>query len=286
MKIKLFGVRGSIASPGTETMAYGGNTACVHVKGDDVHLVFDAGTGIRRLGEEILGDSVPVYLFFSHYHWDHIQGFPFFRPVYQKDREVYLLADYLPESPYSVLEQMANPHFPVPVENLKAHVQILPIWQHRFTVADLMISTVAANHPGGGCAYRVDSLQGCFAYVTDNELFPPQTPPTSYAQWQDFLRGVDLLIHDAMFLAEEKDRTHGWGHSLITEALQLAVDAQVKNVVLFHHDPARSDAQLDRITRQSREWMAGQGGFQSNVFTAREGDCYELTSGGVQPIPV
>ena len=285
MKIKLFGVRGSIASPGTETIGYGGNTACVYVEGIESHLIFDAGTGIRLLGEEILQDTLPVYLFFSHYHWDHIQGFPFFKPAYQQDRKLYLLSDHLPESPKSILEQMADPHFPVPVENLKAEVRVLPIEQGRIDIGELKVSTFAANHPGGCCAYRIDSPHGSFAYVTDNELFPPQQPTSTYEQWVAFLKGVDILLHDAMYLQEEQEGIHGWGHSLIPQVLQLAVDAQAKHVILFHHDPSRTDTQLDQIAQQSREWMKEQEGFHSQVFLAREGDCYELDTGILEYSP-
>nr|CAA6821271.1 MAG: Metal-dependent hydrolases of the beta-lactamase superfamily I [uncultured Thiotrichaceae bacterium] len=286
MKIKLFGVRGSIACPGTETIGYGGNTACIYVEGIDSHLIFDAGTGIRLLGEEILQDMRPVYLFFSHYHWDHIQGFPFFKPAYQKDRELYLLSDHLPESPKSILEQMADPHFPVPVEYLKATVQVLPINETGIDIGELTVTTLASNHPGGGCAYRIDSAHGSFAYITDNELFPPQKPTTAYEHWPEFLRNIDLLIHDAMYLEEEREMIHGWGHSLIPQVLQLAVDVRAKNLVLFHHDPSRTDAQLDQIAQDSKEWMKQQQDFQSKVFLAREGDCYYLDSGAVKHAPV
>ena len=277
MRIKLYGVRGSIASPGIDTAHYGGNTACVYVEGNDqTRLIFDAGTGIRALGEDIPVDKLPLHLFFSHYHWDHIQGFPFFQPAYQAGRDIYLLSDHLPENPDSILEQMSEPHFPVPSDALKAPIKTLPIKHGCIQLGDLRISTLAANHPGGCCAYRVDSTQGSFAYVTDNELDPPSKQTTTYNEWISWLRGVDLLVHDAMYLDEEQQGTHGWGHSLISQTLQLATDAKVKNVVLFHHDPSRTDKQLDKIAEDSRQWMA-QHYLGCKVYLARELDVYHLS---------
>lgn len=277
MRIKLYGVRGSIASPSTDTVYYGGNTACVYVEGDDgTHLIFDAGTGIRELGQDIPADKQPLYLFFSHYHWDHIQGFPFFQPVYQADREVYLLSDHLAKTPDSILGQMATPHFPVPAAALKAQIKVKPIQQGYIQLGDLRVSTLAANHPGGCCAYRVDSPQGSFAYVTDNELSPPGEPTTTYSEWLFWLQGVDLLLHDAMYLDDEREGIHGWGHSLISQTLQLAADANVKNVVLFHHDPSRTDKQLNKIADDSKQWMS-QHSLDCKVHLARELDVYHLS---------
>jgi phosphoribosyl 1,2-cyclic phosphodiesterase len=276
LKIKLYGVRGSIASPGVETARYGGNTACVSVEGKDgTHLVFDAGTGIRVLGDEICARRQPLYLFLSHYHWDHIQGFPFFRPAYQSQQDIFLLSDHLSESPKSIFGQMATPHFPVPASALKANIQVMPIENQTINIGELQVSTMATNHPGGGCAYRVDSDQGSFAYITDNELAPPEIPTTSYNQWVEFISGIDLFLHDAMYLDEELALTHGWGHSLISQALQLAVDAEVKNTILFHHDPARTDAQLDQIQRNSRAWINQKKPYTA-VYVACEGDIYHI----------
>ncbi|MGB0846142.1 MAG: MBL fold metallo-hydrolase [Thiolinea sp.] len=277
MKIKLYGVRGSIASPSVETVRYGGNTACVSVEGNDgTRLIFDAGTGIRILGDDLVGQQ-PLHLFFSHYHWDHIQGFPFFRPAYETKQDIFLLADHLPESPRSILEQMADPHFPVPVDALKANIQVMPILDQNIHIGEFQVSTIAANHPGGCCAYRVDSPQGSFVYITDNELVPPTVPKTSYQQWVEFVHGVDLFLHDAMYLDEERDAIHGWGHSLISQMLKLAVDAEVKNAILFHHDPSRTDQQLDKIQRNSRRWVKQQDP-DMTVYTAREGDVYKVCS--------
>lgn len=279
MRITLYGVRGSIASPGSDTARYGGNTACVYVEGTDgTRLIFDAGTGIRQLGETLKQNIQPLYLFFSHYHWDHIQGFPFFKPVYQSDQAVYLLSDHLSETPKSILDQMSDPHFPVPGDTLTANIRVIPIKNNQVQIGEFTIKTQALNHPGGGCAYRVESPNGSFAYVTDNELFPPDTPQTSYATWQQWLHGVDLLLHDAMYLESERSAIHGWGHSLIPEVLQLAIDAQAKHLILFHHDHSRTDEQLDQIHKDC-EGQVKQQQADYHVYIAKERDSYQLNKG-------
>ncbi len=279
MKIKFYGVRGSIATPGEETVRYGGNTACLFVETDDGSLfVFDAGTGIKNLGDELLKQAgrKEINLLFSHYHWDHIQGFPFFLPAYQKDQVINLLAAHLPDvNAHSVLTQMTDPHFPVPSDKLEATVNVLSMHDNRLFIGNNVVKTQSLNHPGGGSAYLLETPQGSMAYVTDNELFPPDEPKTSYQDWIDFLQGVDFLIHDAMYYDEELERIHGWGHSLISQTLQLAVDAQVSNLVIFHHDPSRTDDQLDDIGKDSQKWMEKHNP-NCTVFVAREKDEYSL----------
>jgi len=278
--IKFYGVRGSIASPGPETVRYGGNTACVYVEGDDGSLiVFDAGTGIKALGEELLKKSSnkSLNLLFSHYHWDHIQGFPFFLPVYQKNQVINLLTDHLDDNNvHSVLTQMIDPHFPVPSDKLAAKVNILSTQANSIQIGENRIETKSINHRGGGSAYLLRTLSGSsMAYVTDNELDPPNEQVTTYQEWVEFLHGIDFLIHDAMYLDEELDRIHGWGHSLISQTLQLAADAQVANLVLFHHDPSRTDDQLDEIKQSSQNWMK-ENYPRCNVHVATEGTVYTI----------
>jgi len=279
MKIKFYGVRGSIATPGNDTVRYGGNTSCVYVKDDNQSVfIFDAGTGIKKLGEELASQANfnELNLLFSHYHWDHIQGFPFFLPAYDKNQTINLLAAHLGDlNAHSVLTQMTDPHFPVPSDKLEATVNVLSMSENCLCIGDTTIKTQSLNHPGGGSAYRLETPQGSMAYVTDNELDPPDTPQTSYGEWVDFLGGVDFLIHDAMYYDHELEKIHGWGHSLISQALQLAVDANVSNLVLFHHDPSRTDDQLDQIKQESRVWMKKTNP-DCKVYVATEGDEYQI----------
>ncbi len=277
MKVTFYGVRGSIATPGKETVNYGGNTSCVLVEPDDeVVLIFDAGTGIRSLGQLLATDSRDIYLLFSHHHWDHIQGLPFFRPIYQQGRKIRLLSNYLNSGDASsVLDQMTDSHFPVTGAQLQAEIEVLAFNdQGIIVIGDTKVSTLPLNHPGGGSGYKIETADGSLAYITDNELFPPDEMQTPYPEWVNFLQGVDLLIHDAMFLDDELPKVHGWGHSLVTQTLQLALDADVKHLLLFHHDPSRTDAQLDEILANSREWMTSHSA-EIEVSLAREGESYQ-----------
>lgn len=293
MRVKFYGVRGSIASPGDDTAGYGGNTACVLLELNDQSLiVFDAGTGIRKLGDELAarpefqGETCPdIHLLFSHYHWDHIQGFPFFKPAYRKRQTLFLIAAHLKEKDAgSVLGQMIDPHFPIPREKLNADVQVLTLNDAgELHIGEATVHTLPLNHPGGGAAYRIDTANGSMAYVTDNELVPPERPRTSWNEWVQFLNGVDLLIHDAMYLESEREAHLGWGHSIIDQTLQLASDAKVKNLVLFHHDPERSDRQLDAILEDSQAWMK-QRQPECAVYMAREGDVFQIESGLVEQL--
>ena len=279
MEITFNGVRGSIASPGHETAFYGGNTSCVYVLSEDsTQFVFDAGTGIKKLGEELITQLPPkeINLLFSHYHWDHIQGFPFFLPAYNKSNVINLLTSHLTDvNTHSVLTQMTNPHFPVPSDKLEAQVNLVPIDNNYIKIGNNAIYTKALNHPGGGSAYRLETSTASMAYVTDNELDPPDKPVTSYSEWVEFLKDVDFLIHDAMYLDEELERIHGWGHSLISQVLQLAVDANVKNLILFHHDPSRTDAQLNEIAKDSQQWMEKHNP-ECKVHIAKEGSTFQV----------
>ncbi|MEE9328297.1 MAG: MBL fold metallo-hydrolase [Cocleimonas sp.] len=279
MHIKFYGVRGSIATPGADTVKYGGNTACVLVESDNGTLfILDAGTGIKKLGDDLIKRSnlSNINLMFSHLHWDHIQGFPFFAPIHRKNQKVHLMSAHLDEEKLqSVLAQMTDPHFPVPSDQLEAEVEVTPNIPEVLEIEDVTISTLALNHSGGGSAYKFQSTKGSLVYATDNELFPPSETRTSYTEWLEFVKGVDYLIHDAMYLETELEKIHGWGHSLISQTLKLAGEAGVANVILFHHDPARTDKQLDEIKQNSREWMA-KNYPECGVYLAKEGDQYDI----------
>lgn len=277
MKITFYGVRGSIPVSSRETQQYGGNTSCLLLETDDKILIFDAGTGIRQLGEDLLNDERDIYLFFSHYHWDHIQGLPFFKPLYNPKRTIYLLSDHLADDASTVLKQMAPPYFPVTQDQIQAQVKVLPLQNKGcLRIGSLNISTCALNHPDGGAAYRIDTAEGSFAYVTDSELLPPETVNTPWEQWVNFLQNVDLLVHDAMYIDEELSHIHGWGHPLVSQVQRLARDANVARLVLFHHDPKRTDKQLEVILANAQQWMKKQHP-RCKVTLAKEMDSYQVT---------
>ena len=255
MTIQFWGVRGSIPSPGPTTMRYGGNTACVSIEiGDDNVLVLDAGTGIRALGKALEERTATIFVLLTHAHWDHIQGFPFFSPIYQPQRHVYLFPTCLERTLWcSALDQMDGAHFPVKPAALPSHTACITknvtafLRRHGFHITPL-----ATNHPGGGSGYRIEHAGRSVIYLTDNELDPPYAKTTEFEEFVDFCQGVDVLIHDAQYLDSDMPHKHGWGHSLVHQVCALATAAAVKHLVLYHHDPDRTDDEVDAIQEQAR----------------------------------
>ncbi|MBU0913323.1 MAG: MBL fold metallo-hydrolase [Gammaproteobacteria bacterium] len=266
MQIKFYGTRGSIPTPGADTQRYGGNTPCVLVTSQSgQQLILDSGTGIRLLGQELMAGTSELVLLLSHNHWDHIQGFPFFAPAYQAGRQIRIIpGKTLHGENDAILKQMSGEFFPVAPQQLASTIRITPMTEEQWQLGDFYIQRCPLNHPGSGSAYHISADGHTLAYVTDNELFPPEQTMTSRAQWLEFVTGVDLLIHDGQYLEADMPYKLGWGHSLVSQAVVLAKEAKVKRLVIFSHDPARTDRQLDQLAQQ----FSGQ---QPEVLMAQEG---------------
>jgi phosphoribosyl 1,2-cyclic phosphodiesterase len=244
-----------------------------------MNLIFDAGTGIRKLGLSMRHHREPLLLLFSHGHWDHIQGYPFFEPIYQPDREIVVCQGVEGNATAlrALLEQMDGSNFPVRADQLPSRISIID--EVAAYLADQSFKTQRRelNHPGGGNAYRVEEDGVSFVYITDNELEPPNAPSTTYAEWVDFCHGADLLVHDAQYIAADMPAKHGWGHSLITQVRQLAVDAQVKNLAMYHHDPERTDSELDEIAIESARYFTSKNSTIGS-YIAAEGLTFSLAA--------
>ncbi len=257
--VKFWGVRGTIPAPGPDTLRYGGNTACVSLQlGAVATIILDAGTGIRVLGKQLAAHDAPIYLLISHKHWDHIQGFPSFPPIYQPARRITLLPALDAQMARALLTQMDGVHFPVRGRDLPS--LRLRSWRagvRELAGLGLTVTRIAVNHPGGAFGYKLTYQERTVAYLTDNELgAPPQIRVNTPAAFAAFCQGADLLIHDAQYLPQDMPAKRGWGHSILPHVLEMAAAAQVQHLVLFHHDPDRSDDELDRIQAQARAWMA------------------------------
>jgi phosphoribosyl 1,2-cyclic phosphodiesterase len=251
-KVTFWGVRGSIPCPGAETVRYGGNTPCVEMQVGGKRLIFDGGTGLRVLGQSLLS-QIPVecHVFFTHSHWDHIQGFPFFTPAFIKGNRFHIYGAIAPNGATIKQrhhDQMLHPNFPVPLQVMQADLRFYDIEPGETLHLDTVtVDNAKLNHPGEAVGYRVGWRGRSVAYVTDTEHFPDRLDPNVLWLAQD----VDVLIIDAAYTdAEyyaEKTSKVGWGHSTWQEAVKVAKAANVKQLVIFHHDPLHNDEFLDRV---------------------------------------
>lgn len=259
MKVTLWGTRGSIAAPGPETIRYGGNTSCVSVECRDSRavVVLDAGTGLRRLGQSLSGKADQIHLLLTHLHMDHIQGLGFFTPLQDPNMEVHI---YGPPSNGHDLESrlgryLSPPLFPVHLRELPCQLTLHSLTEERFAVDGFQIESNLVLHPGPTLGYRISDRGGTVTYLPDHEpaLGAPHFPVAP--QWTSGHRlaaGADLLIHDAQYTAAEYEEHVGWGHSSVRQAVAFACQAQVRHLLLFHHDPMHSDAEIDCLVAMAR----------------------------------
>lgn len=277
-QIKFWGVRGSIPCPGSETVRYGGNTSCVEMQVGRERLIFDGGTGLRILGQSLMTESpVKAHLFFSHSHWDHIQGFPFFIPAFIRGNTFKIYG--IPSANGATIkqtlhDQMLHPNFPVPLQIMRADLEFYDLEMgETLHYGDVSVETRPLNHPGEAVGYRVNWQGLSAAYITDTEHFPDRLDDNVLA----LVRQADVMIIDATYTDEEyndpKYSKVGWGHSTWQQAVKIAQASQVKQLVLFHHDPAHNDDFLDRIGEQVRKILP-------QTILAREGLSIELRPEG------
>ncbi|MGH2349705.1 MAG: MBL fold metallo-hydrolase [bacterium] len=253
MKITLWGTRGSLPSPGPETVRYGGNTSCVEVRSaDGTLLVLDAGTGIRRLGNVIEPDIKRIDILLTHLHMDHIQGFGFFSPLYRPGLDVHV---YGPPSTTHDLrtrltKYLSPPLFPVRLRDLPAKLTLHDVPLGAFNVNGLRVETALISHPGPTVGYRISDRAGVLVYLPDHEpaLGAPRFPLAhDWTSGAGLAERADLLIHDAQYTLGEYERHVGWGHSAIEHTVGFAALAEVKHLLTFHHDPGHSDEMIDRM---------------------------------------
>lgn len=284
-RVTFWGTRGSIPTPGARTARYGGNTPCVAVetaRGDLV--ILDGGTGIRALGVELVerqNGAVSAEILLSHAHWDHIQGLPHFKPFFAPGNRVRIWGSRQgTTSLEAILRQQMDPAvFPVPLDALSAALTVQQVEPGEFTIGAFRVAAMRLRHPGTTLGYRLTPVAGgpSMAYVTDNELGAEGaygTPPTWRKDFITFLTGVDLLIHDAMYMPDELETHRGWGHSTFEEAVAVAGDAGVQRLVLFHHEPDHADGTMDKVLAAARQAARAQK-HAVEVLAAQEG--MELT---------
>jgi len=280
LEVRFWGTRGSIPSPGPETIKFGGNTTCVEVILDDGTIfVFDAGTGIKKLGQHIVRQrkSGTIHLFFTHSHWDHIQGFPLFEPAYSRDFniKIYCCPTVYQKLQHILITQMDSRYFPVKFSQLQSRITFHELIANRMTINNANLICIENNHPGGANGFRVDENNRSVVFITDNELMPKGNSGTQWKDFVKFCQKADLLIHDAHYLPQEMNNTIGYGHSSYDQALQLAKDAEVNYLLFFHHEPDRTDQQIEKIVDDYRQKIK-KFDYNLKLDAAIEGSSYRI----------
>jgi phosphoribosyl 1,2-cyclic phosphodiesterase len=305
MRVRFWGVRGSLPVPGVKTERYGGNTSCVEVRSAaGTRVVVDAGTGIRKLGKEMTtltqGDGDPgpsaVHLLISHTHWDHIQGLPFFSPLYQKGNQLHVYARKRDDLHLRAVfaSQTDEPYFPIPFGEAKAVISFRELLDSaEFEIEDVKVACARLNHPYIATAYRLTVDGASVAYVSDTAPFSDilfdekfiARPPSPEAELSPAERdklatmrqgvvrlceGADLVIYDTMFTADDYQRIPHYGHSRPSDAIEVCRAASVKSLALFHHAPERSDAEVDEILAETRQSIRDQR-IELEAIAAHEG---------------
>ncbi|MBI5809756.1 MAG: MBL fold metallo-hydrolase [Deltaproteobacteria bacterium] len=264
MIIRCWGSRGSIAVSGRQYLKYGGDTSCIEVVSNNGDIIIiDAGTGIRALGNRLVrAKKTRINLLLTHSHWDHLSGFPFFRPIYKKDSVIRV---YGPQSTQDSLKSivsktMASPYFPVELEDINADISFLGMGNKSYSIGSVNIRTIPISHPDPGVGYRLEEDGRSFVFLTDNELTFSHPAGVKYEEYVKFVKGADMVFHDAEYKRAEYKKTVGWGHSVYLDTLKLAMDAGVKSLGLFHHNQDRTDKEVDGIVTECRKIIARKGG--------------------------
>lgn len=274
MKVKFWGARGSIPVSGRQYIRYGGSTTCVEVRSrkDDLAII-DAGTGIRPLGKELAKNGRDHFnMLFTHSHWDHVLGFPFFAPIYRKKTHIRVMGCSFSSDPVReiVAKTMQPPGFPVKFEEIAARFEFDSVSSTGCDFGPMFMKPIELSHPNQGLGYKFTEGGRTFVFLTDNELGFKHSgglEPDDYAR---FSMGADLLVHDADYTDEEYPRRQTWGHSTFRQALDLALKSGVKSLGLFHHNQDRTDAEIEKTLAACRK-ITKKAGSKLRCFAVKEG---------------
>jgi phosphoribosyl 1,2-cyclic phosphodiesterase len=285
VKARVWGCRGSLATPGPDTLRYGGNTSCVEVRGDDGEVVIlDAGTGMRPLGVAMADEGVErIHVLLTHLHLDHLQGLGFFRPLFKADREIHIWG---PSSPVQSLADriatyLSPPLFPVHLSDIPARIEFHDAPEEPVTIGALSVQAAPVTHQGPTVGYRIEEQGRAVVYLPDHEPGLGSDLDQTPAEWvsgYELARHADVLLHDAQYSDDEYPHHMGWGHSAIGHVVAFARKAEVRRLVLFHHDPYHPDHELEILVDVARDlWDPGR----APVLAAFEGMTIRVEAGGV-----
>lgn len=287
MTVRFWGTRGSIPTPGRATEKYGGNTTCLEVRYGDTVIVLDAGSGIREMSDswarEFVGSPIDAHLLFTHLHWDHIQGFPFFSPGYQKGNHFVIYGEERPTGGIRDLlsGQMQGDYFPIPLAAMQADLEFRPTTE-AFTVGPVAVRTFPLPHPGGALAYRLEAGGSVFVLATDceldqvagnrDELRDNHQARREYdAGLLEFLQGAQLLVVDCQYTDELYRSRVGWGHNPLSTVVDLCAQIRPDMAALFHHDPQSSDEAVTMMLIDAASRLEAMDIRDLLLFAGREG---------------
>jgi ribonuclease BN (tRNA processing enzyme) len=257
VKLRIWGCRGSLPTPGPETITFGGNTSCISIELGDALIVLDAGTGIRELGLCIdAHETRPIHVCLTHLHLDHIEGLRFFAPLWRPESEIHIWGPSSPVTPLfeRIARAFSPPLFPIELADVPCALSFHDVPEGEWSLGPARISAEPVIHPGPTLGYRLEGAGRTLGYLPDHEPFlggENGDRPSDWLSGYAVAAGVDVLMHDAQFTHEEYESRVGWGHSSIEQAVRYAQAAGAKRLVLFHHDPLRSDDELARLAQRA-----------------------------------
>lgn len=277
MIIRCWGARGSIPVSGSDYVKYGGDTTCVEIRNaDNDVIIIDCGSGIRRLGNRLLEEKRREFsLIFTHAHWDHILGFPFFKPLYYSRSTIRIYGcAFAQTSIRNILTKtMRAPYFPIDLATVQADIVFTDTCGVPFTLGSMSVEPIGLSHPNMGFGYKFSENGKTFVFLTDNELEYQHPGGRTYDEYLEFCRAADLLIHDAEYTDQEYLRTRTWGHSRYRAALQLALQADVKQLGLFHHNQDHSDEAIDAILCDCSSMIADRNSSLACFALTQDSEC-------------